>query len=171
MLSSGSPLAALVRAPVRPGIVRWIGLRPSRRAALVAVDAAELSVEEGLVGDHYQSRGRRTRQVTLIQSEDLAAIASFLGLTHVVPAQLRRNVVVSGLNLLGLPGTLLRLGEAVVEVTGPCHPCSRMEETFGVGGYNAARSHGGITARVVQGGKLSVGDAVVAQAGEEARGR
>jgi MOSC domain-containing protein YiiM len=76
----------------------------------------------------------------------------------VVPEQLRRNVVVSGLNLLALKDRSFRLGTALLEMTGDCHPCSRMEEAFGPGGYNAVRGHGGITARVLEGGEVRVGD-------------
>jgi MOSC domain-containing protein YiiM len=38
-----------------------------------------------------------------------------------------------------------------------------MEEIFGEGGYNAVRSHGGITARVVQSGVVRVGDGLWAE--------
>jgi MOSC domain-containing protein YiiM len=56
----------------------------------------------------------------------------------------------------------LRLGEEVeIEITGPCAPCSRMEEALGEGGYNAVRGHGGWCATVVRLGRLSVGDRVM----------
>ena len=69
--------------------------------------------------------------VTLIAEEQLAAIASFLGRAAVLPAELRRNVVLAGINLSALKERQVRLGSAVLEVTGECHPCSRMEEILG----------------------------------------
>lgn len=157
-LDPASPLARLLDAPMRSGRVMWIGLRPLRRAPLQVVDAATLDAEQGLIGDHYSSRTGGARHVTLIQAEHLAAIAAHLGLESVSPVQLRRNIVVSGINLAALKGRRFRLGEALLEATGECHPCSRMEEILGPGGYNAVRGHGGITARVVDDGAVRLGD-------------
>ncbi len=159
-LNPASPLARLLTAPMRPGIVTWIGLRSARRQALIAVATADLDPGLGLAGDHYRSSVNRTRQVTLIQSEHIALIASYLGLDAIEPDSLRRNIVVSGINLLALKGQRFRLGSALLLATGECHPCSRMEEILGTGGYNAVRGHGGITAQIVAAGQVRLGDAV-----------
>ena len=52
------------------------------------------------------------------------------------------------------------MNRVLLEASGECHPCSRIEASLGTGGYNAARGLGGITARVVEGGVVRVGDRV-----------
>ena len=155
-----SPLARLLNGPMRPGRVVWIGIRPERRGAVVAVDAAELVAGRGIMGDHYKSSSDGPRQVTLIQREHLQAIASFLGVEQVDPAALRRNIVVEGVNLLALKDRRIRIGDAELAWSGACDPCGRMDEALGPGGYNAVRQHGGVTARVIKGGQVRVGDEV-----------
>ncbi|HVZ30098.1 MAG TPA: MOSC domain-containing protein [Asticcacaulis sp.] len=159
MLNPTSPLAALMNAPMRPGTVAWIGVRPKRRAPMSIREVVALDPRHGVIDDRYDGRSGE-RHVTLIAREHLAAIAAFLG-QDVRPEQLRRNIVISGLNLLALKDKRFQLGEAVLEMTGECHPCSRMEQTFGPGGYNAVRGHGGITARVLTGGEVRLGDQLV----------
>jgi MOSC domain-containing protein YiiM len=160
MLNPASPLARLLDAPMRPGVVHWIGIRPDRRAPMLALPAVRLDPALGLEGDHYRSATARKRQVTLIGALDLLAIADALGLDLVTAAQLRRNMVVGGINLHALRGRPFRVGTALLEATGDSHPCSRMEEILGVGGYNAVRGHGGITARILSAGEVQVGDPV-----------
>ena len=160
-LNVASPLARLLNGPVRAGVVTWIGLRPQRRQPLVAVLCADLTPEDGFIGDHYRGRTDKARQVTLIQAEHIGAIAAYLGGDPIEPDRLRRNVVVSGINLLALKGRRFRLGSALLVATGECHPCSRMEEILGAGGYNAVRGHGGITARVIEAGRVHIGDSIV----------
>jgi MOSC domain-containing protein YiiM len=142
------------------GKVEWIGLRPQKRANMVIVDKVLAIEGKGLEGDHYAGRSGN-RSVTLAQTEHLGVIASLLHKQAVIPEQLRRNIMVSGINLLALKGKRFRIGGALFEMTGACHPCSRMEEILGPGGYNAMRGHGGITVRIIQGGWIALGDRVV----------
>jgi MOSC domain-containing protein YiiM len=136
------------------------------------VAKAEAVAGRGLVGDRSAGRstsavGGSRRQVTLIQAEHLTVIAALILRADIDPLALRRNLVVSGVNLLAARSLFkdqalwLRIGgEVVLEVSGPCEPCSKMEATLGDGAYNAMRGHGGITARVLIGGLLAVGDDV-----------
>ncbi len=152
---------ALLACFPRSGRLEWIGLRPERRAPVQTPQSVTAVAGQGLEGDHYRARRRGTRQVTLIQAEHLAVIGALLGRAPPEPAVLRRNLVVSGINLLALKGRRFKIGEAVLEGIGFAHPCSRMEEVLGAGGYNAMRGHGGLTARVVRSGRLALGDAVI----------
>ena len=142
------------------GKVEWISVRPERRAAVVPLEKVTVTEEGGLSDDHYSGSNRK-RQVTLIQKEHLDAVASILR-KEIDPGLTRRNIVVSGINLLALKDKQFNIGEVILEMTGLCHPCSRMEENFGPGGYNAMRGHGGITTKVVKGGEIKVGDEVTA---------
>ena len=91
----------------------------------------------------------------------MPVVRSVTGVDALEPQQLRRNLVVSGINLLALKDRTFSIGEVLLEGTGPCHPCNRMEEALGPGGLNAMRGHGGITARILKGGTLNVGDEVM----------
>jgi MOSC domain-containing protein YiiM len=90
-------------------------------------------------------------------------IAALAGVGSVDVVALRRNLVISGINLVALKNARVRVGEALLEIVGPCQPCSRMEEAIGPGGYAAMRGHGGMTARVLEAGSLGVGDLVRAE--------
>lgn len=152
-------LHALLNTLPQKGEVRWIGVRPERRATMMSVSSVVASSQSGLEGDRYQGRTGQ-RHVTLVQEEHLAVIASCSGRERVNPEDLRRNLLVRGINLLALKNRTITVGDIELEVTGLCHPCSRMEETLGAGGYNAVRGHGGVTARVLTDGLIRVGDAV-----------
>jgi MOSC domain-containing protein YiiM len=152
-------LQSLIETLPQQGSIEWLGIRCARKQPLTPVEQVEAKSDQGLKGDHYSKIGGN-RQVTLIQAEHLYAVASMLGIDPVKPETTRRNIVVSGINLLALKDKHFRLGDVMLEFTGLCHPCSRMETLLGPGGYNAMRGHGGITARVVHGGIIRIGDVV-----------
>jgi MOSC domain-containing protein YiiM len=154
-----------VRYPIRSNFSRdgrldWIGLRSAHRQPMHSVVEAQAAADRGLEGDRASGRPGGKRQVTLIQAEHLSLIAGFVGLPEVSPALVRRNLVVSGLNLNALDNKRFYVGDVLLEATGHCHPCARMEEALGLGGYNALRGHGGLTARVLTSGVIRIGDVV-----------
>jgi MOSC domain-containing protein YiiM len=158
-----SELGKLMATLPRAGRVEWIGLRPARGQPMREVVEAEAVAGKGLIGDRYAS-GSGKRGITLIQAEHLPVIAALSGHATVLPVLLRRNVVVSGLPLVALKERRFRIGDVVLEGTEECDPCSNMEKALGPGGFNAMRSHGGLCARILEGGMFRIGDAVVALA-------
>jgi MOSC domain-containing protein YiiM len=122
----------------------------SSRAALVSVDQAEAIEDTGLEGDRHAKRNSR-RQVLLMEEE----VLDQLGLK---PGDVREQVTVRDLDLDALEaGARIRVGGALLEVGGPCHPCERMEE-IRPGLKDALLGRRGRFVRVVQAGSFSVGD-------------
>lgn len=148
-----------------PGRLVWIGLRPAQGAPMNIMQRAQVLDGHGLAGDRKAQRAGGERQVTLFQCEHLAVLASLLGREALAPELLRRNLAVAGINLLALRDRRFTIGAVTFEGTGHCAPCRRLEETLGPGGFNAARGHGGITARALEAGWIEVGDAVRAVEG------
>ena len=175
-----STLRDLTQRFANAGRVESILLRPARLAPMLSTTEVLVEPGRGLIGDRRSATLRtgelaQKREVTLFQAEHLPVVAALLGLPSLDPARLRRNLVVSGINLLSMrslfPDVRLQwqLGdEVILEITGTCEPCSLMEAELGEGGYNAMRGHGGVTARVVAGGTHRVGDSIRLRAADQA---
>lgn len=151
-----------------PGKVEWIGVRPKRREHLMSVDQANAVATQGLEGDHRMKKTPGSgRQVTLISREFIEQIEHFTGHKDIDPADLRRNIVVSGINLNALRRQRFRVGGALLEASELCHPCARMEEVLGPGGVAAMYGHGGLCARIIESGPIAVGDSIAIQPMED----
>lgn len=173
IMSEDNSLRQLTQQFSQAGKLESIYLRPARGVASASPQQAKAAAKLGLLGDRTHSAAvlkaasplGSKRQITLIQAEHIAVISALIG-KPVDAAKLRRNLVVSGINLLATKSLFkdqtmqLTIGDVVLEITGPCEPCSKMELTLGHGGYNAMRGHGGVTARIIKGGELKVGDVV-----------
>jgi MOSC domain-containing protein YiiM len=116
------------------------------------VENAVALTDRGLEGCRH-ARPSSGRQVLLVDSETLEAF----GLR---PGQIKENVTTGGLPVNDLAsGQRLEIGAAVLEVTGPCEPCSRMDE-IRMGLRQELRGHRGILCRVIQGGRIQRGDRI-----------
>ncbi|AHK16005.1 MAG: MOSC domain-containing protein [Thalassolituus sp.] len=149
-------------ADLPAGKVEWIGVRPARREPMIRITEAEAIASLGLKGDRRMDGSPGSgRQVTFISAEHIDVVAQLLKYSSIDPARLRRNIVISGVNLNALRHQQFRIGDAIFLATAACHPCSRMDEVLGQGGHAAMLGHGGLCAKILRGGSIKVGDAVV----------
>lgn len=161
-MNSQARLLDKLCANIAPGKLEWIGLRSERRGEVVVVESANAIVDLGLAGDHRMKKTPGSaRQVTLISSEYIQQICLHTGHSAIDPRLLRRNLVISGMNMNLLRYQRLQIGDVILETNALCHPCSRMDEALGKGGTAAMFGYGGLCARIIQGGSLSVGDTVI----------
>lgn len=119
--------------------------------------AATLVAGKGLAGD--VSKGGR-RQVTLLSSTHWRALTAHLSPAP-EPAVRRANLLVEGLELRACRGRVLRVGTARIRILGETRPCHQMDEACP--GLQAALSPpwgGGAFGEVVEGGDITLGDAV-----------
>ena len=105
------------------GTVAWLGIRPANRAPIKIVESVEIDIANSIVGDHFAGKAGAKRQVTLIQAEHIDAVSAILQ-KEIHPTQLRRNIVVSGINLLALKEQNFQIGSVVLHGTGNCQPVS-----------------------------------------------
>lgn len=125
---------------------------PGYRQPMQAIAEAQAVAARGFAMC-FHARPNSTRQVLLMAQEDLDAF----GLR---PGDVRENITTAGIDLMSLRmGRRLRVGEALLEITGECYPCTRMDE-LRPGLRTAIKGHRGMLARVLQGGSVRIGDAI-----------
>lgn len=110
------------------------------------------------------------RQVHLLHEELFAEVGA-AGFT-VAPGDLGENITTRGIDLPGLPvGTLLRIGEAVLEVTGLRNPCLQIDafeegllkQVVGRDEAGAVVRRAGIMSVVKDGGVVRPGDVITVE--------
>ncbi len=143
-----------------------IARRDKRRAPMEEIGAGSITTEAGLIGDH-KGKKFRNRQITVLSLEQwLEALASIPAEVDGEPLKLpwtarRANLLVEGVDLPRARGGILRIGPVKFEVTYPTQPCKRMDEAQ-PGLLKALHPawRGGVTARVLEGGEIQLGDEV-----------
>jgi MOSC domain-containing protein YiiM len=139
------------------GEVRALTTAADFGAPLVAHDEITLVAGVGITGDRHA--GRR-RQVTIVCTGELAEAAALHGVDAIDGVATRRNIVVDTPSLPRTHGAVFRIGAVEFAVWRDCAPCELMDETFGAGAKDALRNRCGISATVVTGGTIRVGDRV-----------
>ena len=148
------------------GVIAGLARHAAPRAAMEVIDRATITPERGVEGDckgRFKPGGRNRRQVTLIERGDWKAAMAALGVD--LPWSDRRaNILVDGIDLPQIPGTVLRIGDVRLMVMVECVPCNRMD-ALAPGLQQALRSdwRGGVCTRVLSGGEIAIGDAIIVE--------
>ncbi len=162
------------KSPKDQGTVKMIVRRPSVDDRQV-VNEAELSLNEGLVGDNWKSRGSKhtpdgsamiEAQITLTNARAIALVAQDESRWSLAGDQLYVDFDLSEDNIP--PGTRLAMGSAIIEVSARPHTgCNKFSARFGVEALKFVNSPQGkqlhlrgINTKVVQPGVIHVGDTV-----------
>lgn len=165
-----SSLDLIRRSPKKEGKLALIVRRPQAGEREV-VEAGELTVAEGLVGDNWSTRTpdappSSDTQLTIMNARVAGAISQDDGRWKLFGDQLYIDFEISEENLP--VGARLALGTAIIEVTSVEHTgCKKFAERFGVDAVKfvstpegKALRLRGMYAKVVQPGTIQVGDAV-----------
>jgi MOSC domain-containing protein YiiM len=140
------------------GTVLAIARREKKRAPMERISETQVGVDTGLVGD---SRGRTEgRNVTVLSREGWEAACAALG-EDLEWTVRRANFLVEGVDLEKSTGKRLRVGACLLQVTGECNPCSRMDEAR-AGLIKALEPdwRAGVMCIVLEGGVVALADAV-----------
>ena len=124
----------------------------TRGEAMQSKSSVRAITDLGLESDSHAKKGS-ARQVLFIDEETLEGFGLSAG-------QVRENITTRGIALHSLtPGTRLRAGGAVFELTKDCAPCEFIDD-IRPGLREKMEGHRGMLARVIEGGDLKVGDVV-----------
>ena len=147
------------------GVLIGIARRARPRAPMEQIDAVDVAAGGGLEGDHKGAKFPRRGVTVLAREAWEAALAALsdLGGPVLLPWTARRaNLLVEGVRLPAARTAILTIGPVRLEVTFETYPCRRMTEVHpGLLRALAPDWRGGITARVLDGGRIRIGDPVV----------
>jgi MOSC domain-containing protein YiiM len=132
--------------------VKHLFLCKIHRFPMEEVEEALATLSPGFKGCIH-GRPRSHRQILLMDSETL-------GRFGLAPGAVKENITTAGMDFQVLAtGMRMRIGEAVLEVSGPCHPCPRMDD-IRQGLQQELKGQRGWLCRVVEEGTIRRGDAI-----------
>jgi MOSC domain-containing protein YiiM len=127
---------------------------------LVEVPRIECVAGHGIRGDRfYDYRENYKGQITFFSSEAFEKLSEHLDLPSKSPGVLRRNVIVSGIDLHELIGEEFFIQGVRFRGTGHCKPCYWLDHAFAPGTEEFLEENGGLRAEILSDGAIVVGDA------------
>jgi MOSC domain-containing protein YiiM len=128
--------------------------------SLVEVPRIECVAGHGIRGDRfYDYRANYKGQVTFFSAEVFEKLCANFGIKDKPAGVLRRNVIVSGVDLLSLIGREFEIQGVRFRGTQHCAPCGSMNTAFAPGAEQFLKDNAGLRAQILSDGTMAVGDA------------
>lgn len=129
---------------------------------VVSCDAVTCVAGMGIVGDRYYGHSENYKgQVTFFSDEVAAALQKQFNVGDLDRSVMRRNVLVSGVDLNSLIGKRFRIGELIFSGSEECTPCFWMNEAVTEGAHEWLEGNGGLRCRIEKSGTLKTGDGLL----------
>lgn len=133
--------------------------RPPDDYPLIEAEQVECVAGRGLRGDRFFDYAEDYKgQITFFSREVFGLLSAHFGLMK-SPGVLRRNVIVSGVDLMELIGADFELQGVHFRGTAHCKPCYWMNTAFAPGAEQFLAGRGGLRARILSDGPIKVGAA------------
>jgi MOSC domain len=140
--------------------VRGLFIARMAGAPIESCQSIELIAGKGVVGDRYATGAGfwsdarwPDQEITLVEGE----VADDL---EIDAGALRRNIVTEAVPLTSLIGSTFELGDALLLGVRPCDPCHHLETLTRTGLAQELASRGGLRARILHDGRVSIGDSI-----------
>lgn len=115
---------------------------------------------KGLLGDRYFNHQEDYKgQITFFSAEVFEKLCAQFGIWDKLAGVLRRNVIVSDVDLLSLIGSDFEIQDVKFHGTQHCAPCEWMDVAFASGAKEFLKDNAGLRARILTDGSIAVGDA------------
>jgi MOSC domain-containing protein YiiM len=127
---------------------------------LIEVAQIDCVAGSGIRGDRFfDYRDDYKGQITLFSWEVFESLVAHFRLTNKSPGDLRRNLIVSGVNLNDLIGEEFSIQGVRFRGTAHCKPCYWMNHAVADGAEKFLQGNGGLRAQILTSGAIAVGDA------------
>lgn len=135
---------------------------------VVPCESITCTAGKGIVGDRYYGfKDDYKGQITFFSDEVATAMQEKFGIDELDRSTMRRNVLVSGVDLNTLIGKRFRIGDVVFVGSEECTPCFWMNEAVSDGAHDWLKGKGGLRCRIETSGTLETGDAQVEILGDD----
>ncbi len=135
---------------------------------LQEVSSIECVAGHGIRGDRfYDYRDDYKGQITFFSEEVFDRLSAAFSEVKKSPGMLRRNVIVSGVDLNALIGETFALQDVRFLGTAHCKPCFWLDTAFAPGAEAWLKGNGGLRAQILTSGRLNTGAAELVLAQRE----